>query len=226
MVTSAACVSLCPPATQGAVELLASHGSTVQKRTYLTKLVSGAWSGTMNLTEPQAGSDVGALRARAVKGGLNSTGSPAEDIHHLRRHDMPRHRAHVLRAHARTRRRASGHLAFIVPKFPGRPDGTLADRNDLAASRWSTSSHPRQPTASWPTATTVAPSAELVGEENRGIEYMFTMMNTARLSAASRAGHRRARLSAGPRLCENADPGSRRRRRTLRRPCRSSGIPT
>src|SRR5215510_227726 len=70
MVTSA-CMSfsLCPLLTQGAVELLAAHGSAAQKQTYLTKLVSGQWTGTMNLTEPQAGSDVGALRTRAVKDG-------------------------------------------------------------------------------------------------------------------------------------------------------------
>jgi len=185
MVTSACMAfSLCPLLTQGAVELLASHGSTVQKRTYLTKLVSGAWSGTMNLTEPQAGSDVGALRARAVKEGEFYRITGQKIFITYGEHDMAENIVHMVLARTPDAPPGvKGISLFIVPKFQVGPDGTLADRNDLRCVALEHKLGIRgSPTAVMAYGDNGGAIGELVGEENRGIEYMFTMMNTARLS--------------------------------------------
>jgi len=185
MVTSA-CMSfsLCPLLTQGAVELLSSHGSAAQKRAYLTKLVSGQWSGTMNLTEPQAGSDVGAVRTRAVKDGDFYRITGQKIFITYGEHDMAENIVHMVLA--RTREAppgVKGISLFVVPKFLVGPDGALADRNDLrcVALERKLGIH-GSPTAVMAYGDDTGAIGELVGEENRGIEYMFTMMNNARLS--------------------------------------------
>jgi alkylation response protein AidB-like acyl-CoA dehydrogenase len=185
MVTSA-CMSfsLCPLLTQGAVELLASHGSAAQKRTYLTKLVSGEWSGTMNLTEPQAGSDVGALRARAARDGRHYRISGQKIFITFGEHDMAENIVHMVLARTPDAPPGvKGISLFIVPKFLVGPDGALGERNDLRCVALEHKLGIRgSPTAVMAYGDDTGAIGELVGEENRGIEYMFTMMNTARLS--------------------------------------------
>jgi len=185
MVTSA-CMSfsLCPLLTQGAVELLASHGSAAQKRTYLTKLVSGQWSGTMNLTEPQAGSDVGAVRTRALKDGELYRITGQKIFITYGEHDMAENIVHMVLARTpEAPPSVKGISLFIVPKFLVGPDGTLDGRNDLRCVALEHKLGIRgSPTAVMAYGDNGGAIGELVGEENRGIEYMFTMMNNARLS--------------------------------------------
>jgi len=176
--------SLCPMLTIGAVELLQTHGSEEQKRLYLAKLISGEWTGTMNLTEPQAGSDVGALRTRAVKSGDHYEITGQKIFITWGEHDMAENVVHMVLARlpdapAGTR----GISLFIVPKFLVNPDGSLGKRNDL---RCVSLEHKLGINAS-PTCVMAYGDAGgaigyLVGEENRGMECMFTMMNNARLN--------------------------------------------
>jgi hypothetical protein len=141
--------SLCMMLTPGAVEALKHHGSDDLKRTWLPKLVTGEWNGTMNLTEPQAGSDVGALKTRAVPNGdghLPDQGP--EDLHHLRRARPHRqYRAPRPRPPARRAGGHEGHLALPRPQAPPRRRRPPAARTTCAASRSSTSSAstPRPP---------------------------------------------------------------------------------
>ena len=185
MVTSA-CMSfsLCPLLTQGAVELLTAHGSAIQKQTYLSKLVSGEWSGTMNLTEPQAGSDVGALRTRAVKDGAHYRITGQKTFITYGEHDLAENIIHMVLARTpEAPPGVKGISLFIVPKVLVGPDGALAGRNDLrcVALEQKLGIH-GSPTAVMAYGDNGGAIGELVGEENRGIEYMFTMMNNARLS--------------------------------------------
>jgi alkylation response protein AidB-like acyl-CoA dehydrogenase len=176
---------LCPLLTQGAVELLAAHGSPGQKQAYLSKLVSGEWTGTMNLTEPQAGSDVGAVKTRATR-------DPAHDgalgqAYRIRGnkifitygdHDMTDNIVHMVLARLpEAPPGPKGISLFLVPKIL--PSG---ERNDL---RCVSLEHKLGIDAS-PTAVMAYGDSEgalgwLIGAENRGLEAMFTMMNTARL---------------------------------------------
>src|SRR5215468_10758331 len=133
MVTSA-CMSfsLCPLLTQGAVELLTSHGSAAQKRTYLAKLISGAWSGTMNLTEPEAGSDVGALRTRAVKDGASYRITGQKIFITYGEHDMAENIVHMVLARTPgAPPGVKGISLFIVPKFLPDAEGAPGLRNDV-----------------------------------------------------------------------------------------------
>ncbi len=175
---------LCPLLNQGAVELLQAHGSPEQKRLFLPKMVSGEWTGTMNLTEPQAGSDVGALRTRAVPadGHYRITGQKIFITYGD--HDLADNIIHMVLARtpgapAGTR----GISLFIVPKILVGPDGRLQGRNDL---RCVSLEHKlgikASPTAVMAYGDTEGAIGFLVGEENRGLEYMFTMMNNARLN--------------------------------------------
>ena len=217
MVTSA-CMSfsLCPLLTQGAVELLGSHGSAAQKRAYLTKLVSGEWSGTMNLTEPQAGSDVGALRTRAVKDGDRYRIIGQKIFITFGEHDMAENIVHMVLARTPgAPPGVKGISLFIVPKFLVGPDGALGDRNDLrcVALEHKVGIH-GSPTAVMAYGDNGGAIGELVGEENRGIEYMFTMMNTARLSvgieglAIAERAYQQARDYARTRIQGRAVDGS------------------
>lgn len=181
---------LAPTLTMGAVEALLAHGSEDLKSKYLTKLVSGEWSGTMNLTEPHAGSDVGALRTRAERrddGTYRVFGQKifitwgdheaAENIIHFVL-------ARLLDAPAGTR----GISLFLVPKFLVNDDGSLGPRNDFFAH----SLEHKLGIHGSPTCTMIygdgkygaekGAVAWLVGEENKGLACMFTMMNNARLA--------------------------------------------
>ena len=134
--------SLCPMLTQSAIWAISIHGSPEQKDIWLPRLVSGEWSGTMNLTEPHAGSDVGALRTRAIRADGHYRIKGPEDLHHLGRARHGReHRPHGARPR---RRRAGGdarHLAVHRAQVPGQRGRLARARATIsAAPRWSTSS--------------------------------------------------------------------------------------
>jgi len=217
MVTSA-CMSfsLCPLLTQGAVELLSAHGSEAQKRTYLHHLVSGRWTGTMNLTEPQAGSDVGALRTRAVRDGERYRITGQKIFITFGDHEIAENIVHMVLARTPTAPPGSrGVSLFIVPKYLVRPDGTLDGRNDLRCVALERKLGIRgSPTAAMVYGDNGGAIGELVGEENRGIEYMFTMMNHARLSvglegvAIAERAYQQAREYAKTRIQGRSDDGS------------------
>ena len=174
-----------PVLTMAGVEALAHHGSEALKRTYLPKLVSGEWTGTMQLTEPQAGSDVGALRTkaeRAADGTYRITGQKIFITYG--EHDFTDNIIHLVLARlpdapAGTR----GLSLFLVPKFLLNADGSLGARNDVRAH----SVEHKLGIHGSPTCTMVygdqgGATAFLIGEENRGMTCMFTMMNQARLA--------------------------------------------
>jgi len=176
--------SLCPLLTQGAVEAIAAHGSPAQRQTYLPKLISGQWTGTMNLTEPQAGSDVGALRCRAVPDGERYLITGQKIFITYGDHDMAENIIHLVLARTPGAPPGSrGISLFIVPKRLVNASGTLAQANDLrvVALEHKLGIH-ASPTCVMAYGDNGGAVGYLVGEENRGLEYMFTMMNIARLS--------------------------------------------
>jgi len=176
---------LCPLLTQGAIDLLAEHASAEQKALYLPKMVSGEWTGTMNLTEPQAGSDLAAVRTRAVRaddGTYRVTGQKIFITYG--EHDLTDNIVHLVLARLPDAPAGiKGISLFIVPKFLPKEDGTPGERNDLrcASLEHKLGIH-ASPTAVMAYGDNGGAVGFLVGEENRGIEYMFTMMNNARLS--------------------------------------------
>ena len=174
-----------PVLTMGAAEALAAYGSDDLKRTYLPKLVSGEWMGTMQLTEPQAGSDVGALRTkaeRAADGTYRITGQKIFITYG--EHELTDNIIHFVLARLPDAPAGNkGISLFLVPKFMVNRDGTLGARNDVRAH---SIEHKLGIHAS-PTCTMVygdngGAIGYLVGEENRGLACMFTMMNLARLA--------------------------------------------
>jgi alkylation response protein AidB-like acyl-CoA dehydrogenase len=174
-----------PVLTMGAIEALAVHGSDDLKRAYLPKLVSGEWTGSMQLTEPQAGSDVGALRSKAVRTGDGSYRISGQKIFiTYGEHDLTDNILHLVLARLPDAPAGSrGISLFLVPKFLLNADGSLAARNDV---RCHSIEHKLGIHGS-PTCTMVfgdngGATGFLIGEENRGLACMFTMMNLARLS--------------------------------------------
>ena len=186
MITSAnMAFSLCPLLTQGAVEALSVHGTPEQQALYLGKLVTGEWTGTMNLTEPQAGSDVGALKTRAAPGPDGTwliTGSKIFIT--FGEHDMTDNIIHfVLARTPGSPPGTKGISLFIVPKFLVNADGSLGARNDL---RCVSIEHKLgihgSPTCVMSYGDNGGATGWLLGSENQGMRCMFTMMNNARLS--------------------------------------------
>lgn len=176
--------ALCPLLNIGAVELLQAHGSHEQKRLYLAKMVSGEWTGTMNLTEPQAGSDVGALRTRAVKVGDHYRITGQKIFITYGDHDLTPNIIHMVLARTpEAPPGTKGISLFLVPKFLLRADGSPGERNDI---RTVSLEHKlgihASPTCVLAYGDNGGAIGYLVGEENRGIECMFTMMNNARLN--------------------------------------------
>ncbi len=174
-----------PTLTMAAADALAAHGTEALKRTYLSKLVSGEWMGTMQLTEPQAGSDVGALRTRAERaadGTYRVTGTKIFITYG--EHDFTDNIIHfVLARLPGAPDGTKGTSLFLVPKFLVNADGTLGARNDVRAH----SIEHKMGLHASPTCTMVygddgGAVGFLVGEENRGMACMFTMMNDARLA--------------------------------------------
>jgi acyl-CoA dehydrogenase len=175
---------LCPMLTQGAIEAIQHFASPQQKQLFLPKMVSGAWTGTMNLTEPQAGSDLAQVRTRATPAGPNYRISRTEDLHHLRRARSRReHRAHGAGAHRRRAARRARHLAVHRAQVLGERDGSPGPRNDVncASIEHKLGIH-ASPTCVMMYRRERRRARHLVGEPNRGLEYMFVMMNAARLS--------------------------------------------
>ena len=176
--------SLLPMLSRGVVHALNQYGTDEQKETYLGNLISGAWSGTMNLTEPQAGSDLSAVKTKAILNGDHylisgqkiyitwGDHSCADNIIHLvlaRRPDAPEGN--------------QGISLFLVPKFLVNADGSLGERNDVkpVGVEHKLGIH-SSPTCTLAFGDNGGAVGYLVGEENKGLQCMFTMMNNARLS--------------------------------------------
>jgi acyl-CoA dehydrogenase len=174
--------SLCPLLNAGAIEAISRAGSEEQQALYLPKMVSGEWTGTMNLTESQAGSDLSAVRARAV---------PENDHYRIfgqkifitwGEHDMTDNTIHLVLARTpNAPEGVKGISLFIVPKFLVNPDGSLGARNDVhAVSVEHKMGIHASPTCVMAFGDQNGAVGYLVGEENKGLAYMFIMMNEAR----------------------------------------------
>ena len=186
MMTSASMAfSLCPLLTQGAIEALSQYGSPEQQATYLEKMVTGEWTGTMNLTEPQAGSDLGVVRAKAVPADDGTWRITGQKIFiTFGEHDLAGNIIHLVLARVPDAPAGTkGISCFIVPKYLVNADGSLGARNDL---RCVSIEHKlgihASPTCVMSYGDGGGATGYLIGEANQGMRYMFTMMNTARLS--------------------------------------------
>jgi len=175
---------LCPLLTQGAVHAIESHGSDELKQLYLEKMIAGVWTGTMNLTEPQAGSDLAAVRATAEPQGDHFLIKGQKIFITYGDHEMTDNIIHLVLA--RTPDAPSGVKGislFLVPKYLLNDDGTPGARNDA---RCVSIEHKlgihASPTCVMSFGDNDGAVGYLVGEENRGLMYMFTMMNQARLA--------------------------------------------
>ncbi len=199
MLTSASMgLSLCPLLTQGAIELLLHHASEEQKSIYLPKMISGEWTATMNLTEPDAGSDVGALRCRATPAADGTYRVSGTKIFiTFGEHDLTDNIVHLVLARTPGAPPGTkGISVFIVPKYLVGEDGSLGARNRVECLKVE---HKLGIHAS-PTCVMEFSEAVgyLIGEECTGMHSMFTMMNNARLSvgleglAVSEAAYQRA----------------------------------
>ncbi len=173
---------LCPLLTRGAIEAMHLCGTPSQKERYLHKLVEGTWTGTMNLTEPQAGSDLSAVRARAVPDGDRFRIFGQKIYITYGEHDMAGNIVHLVLARLPDAPDGvRGISLFVVPKVLVNEDGSLGGRNDV---RCVSIEHKlgihASPTAVLAFGDNEGAVGELVGEPNRGLEYMFVMMNVAR----------------------------------------------
>jgi acyl-CoA dehydrogenase len=182
--------ALCPMLTAGAIHAIEAHGTQAQKDLYLPKMVSGEWTGTMNLTEPQAGSDLAAVATKAWP--LNKPGPSGEMsycVHGTKiyitygEHDLTQNIIHLVLARLPDAPAGvKGISLFIVPKVLVNADGSLGERNDLqcVSLEHKLGIH-ASPTAVMSYGEKEGAVGYLVGEPHRGLEYMFTMMNDARL---------------------------------------------
>ncbi len=182
--------ALCPLLTDGAIEALLTAGSADQQRLFLPKMIDGTWTGTMNLTEPQAGSDLAMVRTRAVPQGDGTYRISGQKIYiTYGEHDMAENIVHLVLARTPDAPPGvKGISLFLCPKFLVNADGSLGSRNDV----YCASIEHKLGIKASPTAVlvfggdkgAVGPGAvgHLIGEENRGLEYMFVMMNAARFS--------------------------------------------
>src|SRR5205085_4969998 len=174
-----------PVLTMGASEALAAHGTDELRGRYLQKMVSGEWTGTMNLTEPQAGSDLAALRTRADRADDGSYRIKGQKIFiTYGEHDLTENIVHFVLARLPDAPPGTrGISLFLVPKYLVNPDGTLGPRNDV---RCHSIEHKLgihgSPTCTMMYGDHGGAVGYLVGEENRGLACMFTMMNNARLA--------------------------------------------
>ena len=175
--------ALCPLLTDGAIEALLTAGSDEQKATYIPKLIDGTWTGTMNLTEPQAGSDLSMVRTRAEPqpdGSYKLFGTKIFIT--WGEHDMAENIVHLVLARVSgAPEGVKGISLFIVPKFMVNDDGSLGARNDVhCVSIEHKMGIKASPTAVLQYGDHGGAIGQLIGEENRGLEYMFVMMNAAR----------------------------------------------
>ena len=184
--------ALLPMLTVGAIDAIEKHGSESQKATYLAKLISGEWPGTMNLTEPHAGSDVGALR---------TTATPIGEGEHAGKylikgtkifitwgeHELAQNIVHLVLARTPGAPAGSrGISLFIVPRFHVNADGTPGAKNDVkAVSLEHKLGIHASPTCVMSYGDNDACIGELIGAENEGLKCMFTMMNSARINVGA-----------------------------------------
>ncbi len=174
---------LCPLLTQGAVEALEANGSDALKAIYLEKMISGEWTGTMNLTEPQAGSDLAVLRSKAEREGDHYRISGQKIFITWGEHDMTDNIIHLVLARLPDAPAGvRGISLFLVPKFLVNADGSLGERNDCGAvSLEHKMGIHASPTCVMSFGDNGGAIGYLIGEENKGLACMFTMMNNARL---------------------------------------------
>lgn len=180
--------ALCPLLTDGAIEALLVAGSQEQKETYIPKMISGEWTGTMNLTEPQAGSDLALVRSKAVPQEDGTYRISGQKIYiTYGEHDMAENIVHLVLARTPDAPEGvKGISLFVVPKFMVNEDGSLGKRNDV----YCASIEHKLGIKASPTAVLLYGDNKgevgqgaigyLVGEENKGLQYMFVMMNAAR----------------------------------------------
>ncbi|MFN3984279.1 MAG: acyl-CoA dehydrogenase [Rhodocyclaceae bacterium] len=177
--------SLCPMLTNGAIEALMLRGTDAQKATYLPKMVSGEWTGTMNLTEPQAGSDLAAVRTRAEPQGDGTYRIFGQKIFiTYGEHDMTDNIVHLVLARLPDAPEGvKGISLFVVPKFLVNEDGSPGERNDVhcVSIEHKLGIH-ASPTCVLAFGDKGGAIGTLIGEPNRGLEYMFIMMNEARFA--------------------------------------------
>jgi alkylation response protein AidB-like acyl-CoA dehydrogenase len=177
--------SMCPLLTQGAIDAILHHGSESQKMTYLPRMITGEWSGTMNLTEPDAGSDVGAVRTKAARNPDGTYRISGTKIYiSFGEHDMAENIVHLVLARTPDAPAGTkGISCFLVPKFLVNDDGSLGRKNDITcvSVEHKLGIH-ASPTCVLSFGDNGGATGFLIGEENRGMQYMFTMMNQARLS--------------------------------------------
>jgi len=176
--------ALCPLLTQGAIEAVLAHGSEQQKETYLGKLVTGEWTGTMNLTEPQAGSDLAAVRAKAKPNGDHYLISGQKIFITYGDHDMTENIIHLVLARLPDAPEGvKGISLFIVPKYLQDDKGNWTIRNDIKTLKLEhkLGIH-ASPTAVLGYGDDDSAVGYLIGGEHQGLMCMFTMMNVARHS--------------------------------------------
>lgn len=176
-------LALCTLLNQGAIELLSAHGSEALKTKFLPKLVSGEWTGTMNLTEPQAGSDVGAVKSRAERTGTHYKITGQKIFISYGDHDMTDNIIHLVLARLPDAPEGTKGLSlFLVPKILVNEDGSLGNPNDVrtVSIEHKLGQH-ASPTCVLAYGDNGGAVGYLVGAENGGINAMFTMMNNARI---------------------------------------------
>ncbi|HQR03324.1 MAG: acyl-CoA dehydrogenase [Proteobacteria bacterium] len=209
--------SLCPMLTMGAIEALELVGTPEQKKKFLPRMVSGVWTGTMNLTEPQAGSDLAAIRTRAVPQADGSYRIFGQKIFITwGDHDMTENTIHLVLARTPDAPEGvKGISLFVVPKFMVNDDGSLGERNDA----WCISIEHKlgihaSPTCVMSYGDNGGATGYLVGRENDGLKYMFIMMNAARFAvgmeglAAAESAYQKAVTYARERVQSRAIEGS------------------
>jgi 3-(methylsulfanyl)propanoyl-CoA dehydrogenase len=177
-------LSLCPLLTSGAIAAIEAHASDELKQTYLPKMVSGAWTGTMNLSEPQAGSDLAAVKVKAVPDGDHYRISGSKIFITWGDQEFSENVIHLVLARLEDAPEGvRGISLFLVPKYLINDDGSVGDRNDLycASVEHKLGIH-ASPTCVINFGDGDGAIGYLVGEENRGLAGMFTMMNHARLN--------------------------------------------
>lgn len=176
-------LALCPLLTSGAVEAIHQHGSDVLKQRFLQKMVAAEWSGTMNLTEPQAGTDLAAVKTRAVPEGDHYLVSGQKIFITWGEHELTDNIVHLVLARLPDAPEGvKGISLFLVPKFLVNDDGSLGARNDVkVVSLESKLGIHASPTCVMSYGDNGGATGYLVGEKHQGLACMFTMMNNARL---------------------------------------------